>query len=165
MEDPSAEAVAQQRDADAVGHALSPPARTPGVDPTGSGGSAARASRLGHQIGRPTSYISAGTRNVRTTSVSSSTPNATANPISARNTSGSTPRTENVAASTTPAEVMTPPVTVSPRRMPRRVPLSQRLLAHAGHQEDVVVDAERDEEHEREQRERRVGAGEAEARG
>jgi hypothetical protein len=51
--------------------------------------------------GRPTSYTSAGTSSERTTIVSSSTPNATAKPISARNTSGSTPSTENVAASTT----------------------------------------------------------------
>ena len=54
--------------------------------------------------------------------VSSSTPNATAKPRSARNTSGSTPRTVKVAASTTPAEVITPPVTAGPRRIPGRVP-------------------------------------------
>ena len=54
--------------------------------------------------------------------VSSSTPKATAKPTSARNTSGSTASTANVAASTTPAEVMTPPVTASPRSTPGRVP-------------------------------------------
>ena len=54
--------------------------------------------------------------------VSKMTPIATANPISRKNTSGSTPRTRKVAARTTPAEVMTPPVTVRPRRIPGRVP-------------------------------------------
>ena len=102
------------------------------------------------------------TRIERTRNVSSSTPNATAKPISARNTIGSTPSTTKVAASTSPAEVITPPVTASPRRMPSRVPCCERLLPHPGHQEDVVVDAQRDQEHEREQRERRVGAGEVE---
>jgi hypothetical protein len=36
------------------------------------------------------------------------------------------------------------------------------LLVHSGHQEDVVVDAERDQEHEGDQRDRRIGPGEAE---
>ena len=94
----------------------------------------------------------------RTMIVSSSTPNATAKPSSARNTIGSVASAANVPASTNPAEVMTPPVAARPIRAPRRVPMLQRLLADPGHQEDVVVDAERDEEHEREQRERRVGA-------
>ena len=43
-------------------------------------------------------------------------------PISARVTSGSTPRTAKVPARMTPAEVMTPPVADSPRRIPSRVP-------------------------------------------
>ena len=55
-------------------------------------------------------------------SVSSSTPNATANASSARNTSGSTPSAANVAASTTPAEVITPPVTARPGSVPARWP-------------------------------------------
>ena len=38
----------------------------------------------------------------------------------------------------------------------------QRFFAHPRHQEDVVVDAERDQEDEHEQRERRVGAAEVE---
>jgi hypothetical protein len=38
----------------------------------------------------------------------------------------------------------------------------ERLLAHPRHEEDVVVDPQRHEEDEGEQRERRVGAGEAE---
>ena len=58
----------------------------------------------------------------RTTRVSSSTPNATAKPSSARNVTGSVPSTANVPASTTPAEVMTPPVAASPVSAPRRVP-------------------------------------------
>ena len=58
----------------------------------------------------------------RTMMVSSSTPSATAKPSSARNTSGSVPSTAKVPASTTPAEVMTPPVAASPISAPRRVP-------------------------------------------
>ena len=60
--------------------------------------------------------------------VSSSTPIATANPISRKNTRGSTPSTKNVAAKTIPAEVMTPPVTVRPFRIPGLVPsLKQKI--------------------------------------
>ena len=44
------------------------------------------------------------------------------NAIWARNRIGSTPSAANVAASTMPAEVITPPVATSPRRMPSRVP-------------------------------------------
>ena len=44
------------------------------------------------------------------------------NAICARNSSGSTPSAANVAASTTPAEVITPPVTERPLRMPEWVP-------------------------------------------
>ena len=94
--------------------------------------------------------------------VSISTPKATANPISARKTIGSTPRTANVEARTMPAEVMTPPVTERPRSTPDLRAELQRLLPHPGHQEDVVVDPQRDQEDEREERERRVGAGEVE---
>jgi hypothetical protein len=39
-----------------------------------------------------------------------------------RNMIGMTASAANVAASTMPAEVITPPVRVSPRRMPARVP-------------------------------------------
>ena len=94
--------------------------------------------------------------------VSSSTPNATAKPNSTSTTSGRTASAENVAASTMPAEVITPPVTASPAQHPGRVPRRDRLLAYPAHQEDVVVDAEGDQEDEGEQRERRVHAGEAE---
>ena len=68
------------------------------------------------------SKTSAGTRIERTTSVSSSTPKATTKPISVRNTSGSTASTRKVPASTMPADVITPPVTASPRSMPSRAP-------------------------------------------
>ena len=73
------------------------------------------------------------------------------NEICARNRIGSTPSAANVAASTRPADVITPPVTASPRRMPSGA-VPRRLLAHPRHEEDVVVHAERDEEHEPEQR-------------
>jgi hypothetical protein len=63
----------------------------------------------------------------RTTKVSSSTPNATAKPISVTNTSGRVPRAAKVPARTTPAEVITPPVAARPISAPRRVPW--RLLS------------------------------------
>ena len=81
-----------------------------------------------------------------------STPNATMKAIWTRNASGMTPSAANVAASTTPAEVITPPVVVSPRSMPCTGAVAQRLLPDPGHQEDVVVDAEGDEEDEAVQR-------------
>ena len=120
------------------------------------------ASSDGHQIFWPMSSTSAGTSTDRTRNVSSSTPNATTNPIWVRNTSGSTPSTENVPASTIPADVITAAGhrEAADHARPRAVAL--RLLAHARHQEDVVVDAQRDQEHERVQRQRRVRAGEAE---
>jgi hypothetical protein len=71
----------------------------------------------------------AGTTIDRTTNVSSSTPNPTRTPISARNTSGKAARTENVAARTMPALVMTQPVAPRPvstqSRWPR-LPTSSR---------------------------------------
>ena len=76
---------------------------------------------------------------------------------------GMTPRAAKVAASTTPAEVITPPVTPSPRRMPGRGAVLERLLAHPAHQEDVVVHAQRHQEDEPEQRHRGVRTREAEA--
>ena len=50
-----------------------------------------------------------------------------------------------------PAPVTTPPVLTSAARTPSRVPRAARLLARPGHQEDVVVDPEGDEEDERHQ--------------
>ena len=55
----------------------------------------------------------------RTTMVSSSTPNATAKPISANATSGRVPSTANVPARTRPAEVITPPVAARPDQRTR----------------------------------------------
>src|SRR5699024_90675 len=76
----------------------------------------------GHQALRPRSWITPGTSRLRTTNVSISTPAATMKAIWARNNSGITHSAENVAASTSPAEVITPPVFASPRRTPSRVP-------------------------------------------
>jgi len=59
-------------------------------------------------------------------------------------TSGSTPRTVKVAASTTPAEVITPPVTADTRRDPGAGAEVHRLRTR-GHQENIVVDARGDE--------------------
>ena len=58
----------------------------------------------------------------RTTRVSRSTPNATAKPISANATRGSVPSTANVPASTSPADVITPPVAARPTSEPRWCP-------------------------------------------
>jgi hypothetical protein len=58
--------------------------------------------------------------------------------------------TQNTAARTTPALVMTAPVADTARTMPSRVPWV-RASSRARHQEDGVVDAECDQEQEREQ--------------
>src|SRR5699024_9857694 len=81
-----------------------------------------RHSAEGHQMTFPRSSASAGTSRVRTTKVSSSTPKATMNAIWARKRIGITPSAAKVAASTMPAEVITPPVTARPRTTPSRVP-------------------------------------------
>ena len=60
----------------------------------------------------------AGTSRVRTMKVSSSTPKATMKAIWARNRIGMTASAANVAPSTRPALVITPPVTRSPRITP-----------------------------------------------
>src|SRR6185503_15904435 len=60
--------------------------------------SSSRARLEGHQIFGPISSTSDGTSTLRTRKVSSRTPNATTNPISVRNTSGSTASTEKVPA-------------------------------------------------------------------
>ena len=86
------------------------------------------------------------------------------NAICTRNRIGITPSAANVAASTTPAEVITPPVTVRPRiDAGAGAAVPDGLLPHPRHEEDVVVDPERDEEHEPEQRHRRIRAREPEA--
>src|SRR3954471_7497538 len=80
------------------------------------------ASLLGHQMFAPIRYDTDGTNSDRTTVVSSRTPKATMKAIWARKRIGRTPRAAKVAASTTPALVITPPVTASPLRMPGLVP-------------------------------------------
>ena len=57
-----------------------------------------------------------------------------------------------------PALVITGPVATSARSAPRRVPILLRLLADAVHEEDVVVDPQRHEEDEGEDREARIEA-------
>jgi hypothetical protein len=52
--------------------------------------------------------------------VSSSTPKATAKPSSTMNTTGSVASTANVPASTSPADVITPPVAARPAIAPWR---------------------------------------------
>jgi hypothetical protein len=125
------------------------------------GGSGLCASLLGHHIHRPRSRFSAVTSTERTTIVSSSMPKATAKPSSVRNVAGMVASTANVPARTNPAEVITPPVAASPIRAAPRVAFG-RLFPHSSHQEDVVVDAECNEEHEHEQGERGVGPAEPE---
>src|SRR3954451_24788864 len=77
---------------------------------------------LGHHMRSPRSRLSAVTRIDRTMNASSSTPKATANPISANPMSGSVASTANVPARTRPADVMTPPVAARPVSAPARVP-------------------------------------------
>src|SRR5699024_4797440 len=76
----------------------------------------------GHQLRRPMSCTSPGTSRLRTMNVSINTPAATMNASWARNSSGITHSAEKVAASTSPAEVITPPVLARPRFTPARVP-------------------------------------------
>jgi len=78
--------------------------------------------RPGHQTRSPMESRPAGTSTVRTSSVSSSTPSATATPTSVMLTCGIWVRAAKVAARTTPAAVITPPVTLSPRSVPSRRP-------------------------------------------
>ena len=119
------------------------PVRTGGISCSGAAGRASgwRASRPGHHIHRPRSRFSAVTRTERTTMVSSSTPNATAKPSSASNDQRQRAehgegagqhqagRGDHAAGGGQPDQ----------RAAPGAVPLG--LLAHPGHQEDVVVDA------------------------
>ena len=84
--------------------------------------------------------------------VSSRMPKATARPSSVRNVAGIVARTANVPASTNPAEVITPPVAASPDDGAVAGVAFVGFFADPGHQEDVVVNAERDEEHVHQQR-------------
>jgi hypothetical protein len=54
--------------------------------------------------------------------------------------SGRTPRTAKVAARTTPAEVMTPPVAASPRTTPMVAPAADLLLGLLGAVRRRIVD-------------------------
>ena len=112
----------------------------------------------GHQLRSPKSQVSAGTQIERTRNVSSSTPSATAKPIRLRSQLGMIVSTAKVPARIRPALVITGPVaaTALTRAFARAV--ARRLLAHAAHQEDVVVRPESDEEDEDDQRHRRVEA-------
>lgn len=84
------------------------------------------ASLAGHHIQWPRSRLSAVTSTDRTTIVSSRMPNATVKPISVRVVEGIVARTAKVAASTQPAEVITPPVAASAVSAPCR---ASRLIA------------------------------------
>ena len=72
--------------------------------------------------------------------------------------SGSVISTANVPARMMPALVITGPVATSARSTPSR-PVLARLLAHAVHQEDVVVDPQSHQEDEREHRQAGSTAG------
>jgi len=121
----------------------------------GSGGDVP--SRAGHHIQRPMSRLSARTRMERTTSVSSRIPSATLIPTSIMITIGSSARTPKVAASTTPAEVMTVPVRPGSDGCPR--PSRGAGLPRApGSSGRFCSDTESDQEDERVQRHPLVGA-------
>jgi len=113
---------------------------------------APRARAEGHQTHSPMSSTSARTSRDRTRNVSIRTPIAIVKPISVSATSGSTASVEKVPASTSPAEVITAPGHGEAPDRPGARAAREGLLAHARHEEDVVVDAQRDQEDEREQR-------------
>ena len=113
----------------------------------------------GHQFHRPTSVTTAGTISVRVMNVSINTPTATAKPSCNRSWSGSVISAENVPARMIPAEVMTGPrpcERIAGRLSERCYP---RLLPDSRHQVDVVVDAQRVQEHEQVERDRRTNTG------
>ena len=94
--------------------------------PRGAGSrlSRGRAGRVpGHQNRSPSRNARAGTRTVRTTKVSRSTPTQTMMPTWVRTISGSTPRTAKTAASRMPALVITPPVAGKAAACPSLVPV------------------------------------------
>jgi len=87
----------------------------------------------------------------RTTTVSSRTPSATANPSSVRMVNGSVASDPNVPASASPADVITPPVAASAVTVADLVPdlaVSSRTRSSGR----CCVDAQSDQEHENEQR-------------
>ena len=75
----------------------------------------------GHQLASPTSSAIAGTMIVRTTKVSSRTPNETAKPRWSRKVTGSEASTAKVPARMIPALVITGPVAASARTTASRV--------------------------------------------
>ena len=93
----------------------------------------------------------AGIRSARTTKVSSRTPAATAAPICTSPSSGSSVSVAKVPARTRPAPVTTAPVFSQGLEDPLAGAPLRSLLARPRHQEDVVVDPQRDEEDERHQ--------------
>ena len=94
----------------------------------------------------------AGTRVVRTTNVSSSTPNATAKPIWSRPRRLPLIMLAKVPAMMMPAEVMMPPVRA--KRLARAVAgaVGGHLLLHPPDEEDVVVHAQGHQHDEHEHR-------------
>ena len=105
---------------------------------------------------------SAGTRIERTTRVSSSTPKATTKPISVRNTSGSTASTGERAGEHDAGGGDHPAGDRQAAQHALAGAVLRRLLAHARHQEDVVVDPQRHQEDEGEQGQVGSAAREAE---
>ena len=90
-----------------------------------SGGCRARSSVPdGHQITGPINANNAGMTSVRTTNVSSRIPRPTISPTCVSTISGRTPSTQNTAANTMPALVITPPVADTARTIPSPVPCS-----------------------------------------
>lgn len=73
-----------------------------------------RANRFGHHTHGPMSRKSEVTSTDRTANASSSTPSATAKPISAKTTTGRVPSAAKVPARTRPADVITAPVAARP---------------------------------------------------
>ena len=133
-----------------------PPAarRRTGTGPAGTPQPSVRAmdDPDGHQARSPTRVVMAGTRIERTTNVSMRTPIATATPTWNRTVRGAVAMEPKVPARMRPAEVMT--AARVPRRDPDPVPDRPMLalLANPAHQEDVVVGAQRHQQHEHHQR-------------
>ena len=125
-------------------------------------GRPASPTRRGHQKRSPRMSASAGTSTVRTTRVSSSTPTQMTTPSWASTTSGQhAEHREDGGEQDAGARDHAAGRGERPQHaLAGAVPAG--LLGGPGHQEDVVVDAERHQEHEREQRHAVVEALEAE---
>ena len=110
----------------------------------------------GHQFRRPSRITVAGTSRVRTRNVSIRIPAARPRPI-ARTWLASAPELATVSTMNVPPRISPAEVTVEPgppdrldHRVAQRKP--PRLLADPGHDQDVVVLAEREQEHEHQER-------------